>query len=349
MDELTAPELLAISEAAARVVTPVAGPLVVIGRDAFATAATEALSPTALRIFNDLVPVGTPAPLVDAAAQREELTTALFAQARAVVTVLPKSLAELDEIAHLAAENAAPDVVLIAAGREKNLTRSMNDVLARSFTMVSASRGWRKSRALVATSPRAAGVTYPRITRVPELGFDIVAHGGAFAGDKLDIGTRALLDVLPEALAPTRERDAPVVLDLGCGTGVLAVTAARLLPHAHVLATDRSWAAAASARATAAAAGVVITVTQEDAAESIADGSVDVVLLNPPFHDGHAVVEDMADHLFRAAARVLRRGGTLLTVFNSHLRHRASLERVVGPTTQLSRTPKFTVTRSVRH
>ncbi len=55
-----------------------------------------------------------------------------------------------------------------------------------------------------------------------------------------------------------------------------------------------------------------------------------------------------ATRLFEAAARVLRPGGELFTVYNSSLGYRAELTRLIGTTEQLSRTPKFTVTRSIR-
>ena len=49
-----------------------------------------------------------------------------------------------------------------------------------------------------------------------------------------------------------------------------------------------------------------------------------------------------------AAGRLVRPGGEVWTVFNSHLDHRRALAAEVGPTEQVRRTPKFTVTRSVR-
>ena len=52
--------------------------------------------------------------------------------------------------------------------------------------------------------------------------------------------------------------------------------------------------------------------------------------------------------LFDDAARVLAPGGELWAVWNSHLGYRAALERIVGPTRQVARNPKFTVTASVR-
>ena len=73
------------------------------------------------------------------------------------------------------------------------------------------------------------------------------------------------------------------------------------------------------------------------------------MLLNPPFHDGAALRTDAAHRMFATAGRVLRPGGELWCVWNSHLRYRPALERAVGPTTQVARGPRFTVTRSVRN
>ena len=52
--------------------------------------------------------------------------------------------------------------------------------------------------------------------------------------------------------------------------------------------------------------------------------------------------------LFAAAGRVLRPGGELWCVYNSHLPHREALRRLVGPTRQISRDPVFTVTAATR-
>ena len=85
-----------------------------------------------------------------------------------------------------------------------------------------------------------------------------------------------------------------------------------------------------------------------DGAEPVPDGSADIVLLNPPFHSDAALSTGIAQHLFAEAARVLRPGGKLWCVWNSHLRYRPALRRIVGPTRQIARNPKFTVTASTR-
>jgi 16S rRNA (guanine1207-N2)-methyltransferase len=89
-------------------------------------------------------------------------------------------------------------------------------------------------------------------------------------------------------------------------------------------------------------------VVQDDALSGFDDGSADLVLLNPPFHQGSTVHAGIALKLFQAAGRVLAPGGELWTVFNSHLAYRAALQRAVGVTRQVDRNAKFTVMVSTK-
>ncbi|WP_311260200.1 methyltransferase [Microbacterium sp. WCS2018Hpa-9] len=274
-----------------------------------------------------------------------ELDATLLDGARLVLVQLPKALAELEEIADAVARWAAPDTLLVAGGRVKHMTIAQNEVLGRSFTEVQAERAERKSRLVVASGSKPVPSQPPFPVTARHDGLTLVAHGGAFAGARLDIGTRVLLEVLGLESSP-----APVVVDLGCGTGALAASYALAHPESRVIATDRSAAAVASARATVTANGVAdrVTVMHDDAGSELADASADVVLLNPPFHLGSSVHTGAATRLFEAAARILRPGGELFTVYNSSLGYRAELTRLVGATEQVHRTPKFTVTRSIR-
>ncbi len=264
--------------------------------------------------------------------------------ARVVLVQAPKALEALREIAEVLAASAAPDVTVLVGGRVKHMTHAMNDVLRASFTDVWATLARQKSRVLVARGPRPSPFSFPRRQEHPDLGLTVCAHGAAFAGTKIDIGTRTLLAALDDA-AP-----AASALDLGCGTGVLATALARARPDLEVVAVDQSAAAVASAVATAEANGLDerIRVVRDDAADSVADASIDLVVCNPPFHVGAAVVTTAADRLFVAASRVLRPDGELWTVFNSALRYKPALARIIGPTRVVEQTPKFTVTVSTR-
>lgn len=265
---------------------------------------------------------------------------------RAVLLRLPRALSGLAEIAESIARYAAPDVTVIAGGRDKYLTKSMNDTLGQYFSQVRASRGRQKSRTLLVTGPKAVGTpAFPVRDRLEDFDLDVVAHGAAFSGPRLDIGTRFLLQHL-KWMKP----DARDAIDLGCGTGILAVALAKARPAIRVVGTDQSAAAVASARATAAVNEVEdrVRVVRDDAMSSAADNSADLVLCNPPFHVGAAVHTGSAIKMFAETGRVLRPGGELWTVYNSHLNYRGVVERMVGRTDVVGRNRKFTVTRSVR-
>ena len=262
---------------------------------------------------------------------------------------LPRGLDALDEIAEAIARHAAPDVRVIAGGRIKHMTPTQNEVLLRRFGRVDVSLARQKSRVLLATEPRRpaadAAPSWPRRSHDEALDLEIVAHAAAFAGASVDMGARMLLGHLGTA-AP----DAATVIDLGCGTGVLGTVLALRRPGLSVLATDQSAAAVASARETAAANGVGdrVSVVRDDGLSLQPDASAEFIVLNPPFHIGATVHTGIAMKLFADAGRVLAPGGELWTVWNTHLGYRSALTRLVGPTRQVGRNDKFTVTVSTR-
>ncbi len=265
-----------------------------------------------------------------------------FAGSSIVLVRLPRSLEALDEIAAMVASGAAPDVTVLAGGRLKHMSLSMNEVLHRHFGSVTATRARQKSRVLVAQHPVVGAVHEPRRRFYADLGLWVVATGGVFAGAAVDIGTRAMLEALDRA--PTAGR----AIDFGCGTGVLATALARLQPACEIVASDVSASAVSSARLTAEANGVRIETKRDDALSLEPDASAELIVLNPPFHSGSAVHSGAATRMFEAAARVLRPGGELWTVWNSHLAYKPALRRTVGITREVTRTPKFTVTASTK-
>ncbi len=285
------------------------------------------------------------------------LGQSLVEDAQIVLMQLPKSLLQLEHWAALIARHAAPDVKVFAGGRAKHMTRAMNEVLEIYFEDVSASLARQKSRVLVAEKVRSGApepMSEPDRFFDKEMGLTVCSYPGVFAAGKVDIGTRFLAEVLrdPKAMGETSERLgenlAYVAADLGCGTGLLAATLLRELPDYRVIATDHSAAAVRSALATLElnVPDGKFKVRQDHLLSQQPDSSLDLIVCNPPFHAEAGVSTEIAGLLFEDAARALRQGGVMLTVYNSHLPHRRSLERLVGPTEQIARNPKFTVTRS---
>ncbi|MFF2372222.1 class I SAM-dependent methyltransferase [Agromyces sp. NPDC058110] len=353
-----AADRLILDEAAAAIVAAGPGEVVVLD-DAYGALALGAVSlgATGVRVHQDLV-TGERALARNAArfgltGERVPLSLQpspeLLHGARVVLMRLPRSLDRLDELAGLVAGHAASDVRIFAGGRLKHMTLAMNEVLGSWFGRVDVTHARQKSRVLIASGPREQrqppAPAWPRVQHDAALELDVAAHGGVFAGSTVDIGTRLLLGTLADAVP-----DAATAVDLACGTGVVGAWLARARPGLEVTATDRAASAAASARATAAANGVAdrVHVTQADGLELLPAASERLVVLNPPFHSDAALHTGIAEHLFADAARVLAPGGELWCVWNSHLRYRPALERLVGPTRQVARDPKFTVTASRR-
>jgi 16S rRNA (guanine1207-N2)-methyltransferase len=269
------------------------------------------------------------------------LTVEVIRDATLVLLRLPRSLDALRDIAGFIALHASPEVVVYAGGRLKHMTVAMNGVLREFFDTLDVTHARQKSRVLVVRGPHGGRDPEPR--RETHEGLVVCAFGGTFAGASIDMGTRLLLQSLPEAVPGE-------VIDLACGTGVVGAWLATRHPELRVYATDQSAVAVASARATAEANGVGdrMIAVQDDALSERPDGSADFIALNPPFHVGGAIHEGVAPRLFADASRVLRPGGELWTVWNSALFYRPTLERLVGPTRQIARNAKFTVTASAK-
>ena len=351
-----ASDRLILDEASAAIEAAPPGTVVAINDHygALAIGAAANLGATGVRVFQDAL-VGEAALSANARGITTELRSLplgreLISGATVVLLQVPRSLAELDEIASEIARWADPSVVVFAGGRIKHLALTMNAVLTKHFARLDISLARQKSRVLIAREPLppltgSAAQDYPVREYHDELGLWVCAHGAVFAGAKIDLGTRLLLSVLDGALA-----DAETAIDLGSGTGILAASLARSRPGLAVIATDQSAAAVASSLATMQANELAdrVTVVRDDGLASQPNASADLIMLNPPFHVGATVHTGLADRLFRDAARVLRPGGELWTVYNSHLAYRSTLESVIGSTREVARNTKFTVTSSRR-
>jgi 16S rRNA (guanine1207-N2)-methyltransferase len=152
----------------------------------------------------------------------------------------------------------------------------------------------------------------------------LVSQPGVFAWDRLDAGTEALVSAM-EIQAGAR------VLDLGCGTGLAGLAAARRAPGGRVVLVDADIRAVDAARRTLAANGITnAEVLASDCGAAVLDRRFDVVITNPPFHQGVGVDYEVACQFVRDAVQVLRPGGRLFLVANRFLRYSDHVQKTFG-------------------
>ncbi len=248
---------------------------------------------------------------------------------------VPKSLAALDEQA--ASVQGHHNLSMVTAGRIRHLNRSMNQVMGRYFTAVNATLGYRKCRGIRGFGPIGHESEWPKVRNHPDFEILVAAHGATFAGNKIDPGTRLLL----ENIAINGEK----VLDLGSGNGVIAAYLAK--SGLQVAARDVSWSAVAATAETAELNELDIDISWADGLSGYQDDSFDAIVTNPPFHQG--IAKESSDTLswFEQAGRVLRPGGEFWCVFNSHLPWRKALNVKLGRTEIIAQNNRYTLTRTI--
>ena len=140
-----------------------------------------------------------------------------------------------------------------------------------------------------------------------------ISKPGLFGWDKLDQGS-ALLAQQFDSIWARLDNDHPQVLDLGCGYGYLSVKAFEQ-GVGEITATDNNAAAVSMCRSNFERLAIPGEVCADDCANSIQQ-RFDLVLCNPPFHQGFAVEGELTDRFISSAARLCKPEGLAAFVVN---------------------------------
>lgn len=183
-------------------------------------------------------------------------------------------------------------------------------------------------------SARRCGLYHGRLEKQPQFsleswwaeynidGLTIKTLPGVFSRDGLDVGSQLLLSTLTPH---TKGK----VLDVGCGAGVLSAALASHSPKVRLTLCDVSAPAVEASRATLAANGLEGEVFASNVFSEV-KGRFDMIISNPPFHDGMQTSLDAAQTLIRGAVRHLNSGGELRIVANAFLPYPKILDETFG-------------------
>ncbi|MEV5987935.1 methyltransferase [Streptomyces sp. NPDC052051] len=264
---------------------------------------------------------------------------------------VPKSLALLEDQLHRLAPAVHEGTVIVGTGMVKEIHTSTLKLFERILGPTRTSLAEQKARLIFCTpdAGRERGANpWPYRYQLPGdigplSGRTVTNHAGVFCADRLDIGTRFFLRHLPH------DRGAERIVDLGCGNGIVGLAAALAHPEAEVLFVDESYQAVASAEATYREnADGAAKFRVGDGLAGVPDGSVDLVLNNPPFHSHQATTDATARRMFTGARRALRPGGELWVIGNRHLGYHVTLRRLFGACELVASDAKFVVLKAVK-
>ena len=258
-----------------------------------------------------------------------------------VLIKLPKNLTYFaHQLQRLSQVLPAGTQVLIGA-KAKSINKSLLAIIEQNLGPASASLTWKKTRVISCVTDGKLRKSLVQVTwPVEHLNLTISNLSNVFAANKLDIGARIMLDNMPKGEFNT-------VIDLGCGNGILGLRAAQLYNNANIHFVDDSEMAVATSQHNWEINQLPTELGHfhwDDCLTHLDEEiSADLVLCNPPFHQGEAITDHIAWQMFLDARRRLAPGGLLQVVGNRHLSYHIKLQRVFKNCKTVASNGKFVI------
>jgi len=266
-----------------------------------------------------------------------------------VIIKIPKTLGLLeDQLSRLKAYINA-DTTIIASAMSKHIHTSTLNTFEKIIGTTTTSRATKKARLIFSNNDneKSHPSPYPKTFRDDAHGLTLVNHANVFAKDRLDIGSRFLIEQLGQC--PSSKH----IVDLGCGNGALGIIASRLQPQARLSFIDESYGAVKSSEQSYKLNNNDKTINanfytndcfnQFKAETTDTTDGVDLILCNPPFHQNHSVGDQIAWQMLKQSHEQLVNNGEIWVIGNRHLGYHVKLKKLFGNCKTITSNKKFVV------
>lgn len=158
---------------------------------------------------------------------------------------------------------------------------------------------------------------YHQLVNITEInGLAVKSKPGVFGWQKVDLGSQLLIEQLI-LFYKTYQPSFQSMLDLGCGYGYLTLASIDL-GFKEITATDNNAAAITCTKENAKNFGIEVDVIADDCGANI-QKKYDLILCNPPFHQGFSISSDLTHKFLQSAQRLLKPKGQAFFVVNSFI------------------------------
>lgn len=261
-----------------------------------------------------------------------------------VVIAFPKSKAELNFTLSMIAHTTTQNTKIIIVGENKSGIKSLNKVAEKTLIncqKIDSARHCLLYAALLTPNTSQFNLDdwydYYAVD-INNIQINVAALPGVFSQKGLDKGTRVLLQHLP-TIKPGE------LLDFGCGAGVIASFIAKKYPEIRLNLLDVNALALQSAQKTLELNHLSGHIFASNSLSEL-KSKYDVVVSNPPFHQGLSTNYNATESFLKGIKAHLKSSGNIIIVANSFLKYEPIMNETIGKTARLHSEKGFTIYQS---
>lgn len=273
-----------------------------------------------------------------------------------VLMKVPKSIAAFESLLRQLQPRVTERSCILAAGMVKHLLPATQDMLEKNIGPVTRLHAVKKARlfkCIPDASLQQSKTQFPRTLRIDALNISIESDAGVFSASRADPASLFLIEHLPATITNSvsdKDTSAKLVMDLGCGSGLLGLAAGIRYPNCQLCFVDVSSVAVRNARRNVQQVlpGTDALFLHQHRLVPWAHDPVDLILCNPPFHQKHTVTLETSRQMFADARDIMRAGAALIVVANRHLPYDSMLQHLFGKQHIVAQNKKFRLYRATK-